>query len=344
LIAFVLRRLLLSLLVLVAVSYGTFILIATQFSARCSSDYTPQGAFPPLADGAGHATTLWLHWLTGVPSGKSFGNVCGAPVTSDLWDSLGHTMALLGMTVVIVLLVALVLGVLSAVRAGGWFDLTFRAFSYVVWAIPGFLLALALQAGVNKLNHSGHEWFPLSGWPGACSFGSFACAFPDPALQAQAPHGWEHVVDVLHALVVPSFALAFAFIGLHSRYLRSSLLGTFGSPYITTARAKGLSERRVVLRHALRNSLSLFTSLLLLDMGAVIGASLAVDWVFKLNGLGLLFLGTIGGLGSQSGDGPKFLDPYSVMALLTLCALLVALSSLLAEIAVVALDPRVRPS
>lgn len=339
-IAFVLRRLLLSLVVLLAVSYGTFVLIATQFSASCSSDYTPSGAFPPLADSVGHATRLWLQWLQGVPSGKSFGNVCGAPVTTDLWTSLGHTLALLGMTLAIVLFVALVLGVLAAVRAGGWFDLAFRAFSYVAWAIPGFLLALALQAGVNVLNHSGREWFPLSGWPGACPYGQFGC-FPTGQDQVG---GWAHAVDVLHALVVPSVALAFAFIGLHSRYLRSSLLGTFGSPYITTARAKGLSERRVVLRHALRNSLSLFTSLLLLDMGAVIGASLAVDWVFKLNGLGLLFLGTIGGLGSQSGDGPKFLDPYSVMALLTLCAVLVAVASLLAEIAVVALDPRVRPS
>jgi glutathione transport system permease protein len=337
---FIARRLLLSLLVLLAVSYGSFVLIATQFSATCSSDYTPIDApYPPLADSVRHATKLWLDWLRGIPSGDSFGNVCGAPVTQSLWVSLGHTMALLGMTLVLVLLIALVLGVLAAVRAGGLFDLGFRAFSYVAWAIPGFLLALALQSGVNTLNHSGHEWFPLSGWPGACPYGSFECFGQESTV-----HGWEHVVDVLHALVIPAVALSLAFVGLHSRYLRSSLLGVFSAPFITTARAKGLSERRVVVRHALRSSLALFTSLLLLDLGAVIGASLAVDWVFKLNGLGLLFLGTIGGLGSQSGDGPKFLDPYAVMSLLTLTAVLVAVASLLAELVVVALDPRVRPA
>jgi peptide/nickel transport system permease protein len=144
--------------------------------------------------------------------------------------------------------------------------------------------------------------------------------------------------------MIPAVALSVAFVGLHSRYLRSSLLVAFSSPYTDTARAKGLSERRIVLRHALRNSAGVFLSVLLLDLGAVIGASLAVDYVFRLGGLGLVFLGMIGGLGSQSGDGPKYLDPYAVMSLLTLTAILVAAASLLAELVVVWLDPRVRPA
>ena len=340
LIAFVARRLLLSVAVLFVVSYTTFVLIATKFSATCFSEFTPQdGSYPPLADTVRHASILYGRWLKGVPSGHSFGAVCGEQATQDLWVSLGHTLALLGLTLVLVLAIALVLGVLAAVRAGRPFDVGFRAFSYVAWAIPGFLLALMLQAAVNKLRQHGHTWFPLNGWPGACPYGQFSClGTPEP------PDRWTHAWHVLQALVVPSFALAMAFVGLHSRYLRSALVATLSAPFITTARAKGLSERRVVIRHGLRNSLALFTNLLLLDMGAVIGASLAVDWVFKLNGLGLLFLGTIGGLGSQSGDSPKFLDPYAVMALLTMTAILVALASLLAEIALVALDPRTRPA
>jgi peptide/nickel transport system permease protein len=149
---------------------------------------------------------------------------------------------------------------------------------------------------------------------------------------------------VLRFLVLPSLALAVAFVGLHSRYLRSSLVVSLGSQYATTARAKGLSERRVVLRHALRNSLGVFLSVLLLDFGAIVGAALAVDYVFKLNGLGLLFLNEIGALGSQSGDGPKFLDPYAVQGLLTVLAVIVAVASLLAELVVLWLDPRARPA
>jgi peptide/nickel transport system permease protein len=189
------------------------------------------------------------------------------------------------------------------------------------------------------MTHHGLNLFPVSGWPdnGCSQTFNFCTAAPHvPAAT--------HAARVLRALVVPALALSVAFVGLHSRYLRSSLLVSFSAPYANTARAKGLSESRIVLRHALRNSLGVFLSLLLLDIGAVIGASLAVDYVFRLGGLGLVFLGMIGGLGSQSGDGPKYIDPYAVMSLLTLTAVLVAAASLLAELVIVWLDPRVRPA
>jgi ABC-type dipeptide/oligopeptide/nickel transport system permease component len=337
--AFVVRRLLLSLFVLLAVSYGSFVLIATQFSSTCYSNYTPTGAYPPLADSVGHATTLWLKWLRQVPSGKAFHVQCSTQGTEDVVGGLEHTGALLGMTLVFVLLASLVIGVFAALRAGGWSDFTFRAFSYTAWAVPPFLLALVLQSALLSMTHHGWHLFPISGWPDSgCSPTVFVCTSP--------PHVGiaTHTAKVLQALVVPAIALSIAFIGLHSRYLRSSLLVAFGAPYTNTARAKGLSERRIVLRHALRNSVGVFVSVLLLDLGAVIGASLAVDYVFRLGGLGLVFLGMIGGLGSQSGDGPKFLDPYAVMSLLMVTAILVAVASLVAELIVVWLDPRVRPA
>lgn len=337
-IAFLVRRILLSLLVLLAVSYGSFVLVATQFSSTCYSEYTPNGRVPPLADSVAHATTLWLHWLRGVPSGRSFADTCSAPGTSSVLTGLGHTGALLGLTIAFVLVSSLVIGVLAAIRAHSVFDLGFRAFSYTAWAVPPFLLALVLQTGLISMTRHGLHLFPVSGWPASCPAGFFVCTAPPGG------HGIAHVAKVLQALVVPAIALSVAFVGLHSRYLRSSLLVAFGAPYTNTARAKGLSETRIVLRHALRNSLGVFTSLLLLDIGAVIGASLAVDYVFRLGGLGLVFLGMIGGLGSQSGDGPKYLDPYAVMSLLTLTAILVAVASVLAELVVVWLDPRVRPT
>ena len=323
---------------LAVVSFVTFIGVATQFSATCSSRFTPSTPFPPLASNVHQATILYWEWLKGIPSGRSFGNVCGAAVTQDLWQALGHTGALLGMTLVMVLVLALLFGVLAAARAGSWLDLAFRGFSYTAWAIPPFLLALVLQSGLIWLRtHDGFTFFPESGWPGSCSFGTFVCT---PGSHA----GIGYVGEVVRCLFVPALALSVAFVGLHSRYLRSSLLVALAAPYTTTARAKGLPERRVVLRHALRNSLGTFTSVLLLDFGAVVGAALAVDFVFRMNGIGLLFLGEIGALGSQSGDGPKFLDPYAVQGLLTVIAVLVAAASLLAELAVLWLDPRARPA
>jgi peptide/nickel transport system permease protein len=337
--AYIVRRLLLTVGVLIAVSYLTFVVVATQFSATCFSEYTPTGAFPPLASSIGEASRLYVDWVKGIPSGDSFGNVCGSPVTANLTQALGHTGALLAMTFVVVVVLSLIFGVLAAARAGGYLDLGFRAFSYTAWAVPPFLLALILQSVVIWLGRSwGFHFFPESGWPGACIFGFPGCVNPD------APHGWDYTGEVLRFLIVPSLALAVAFVGLHSRFLRSSLIVALGAPYTTTARAKGLTERRVVLRHALRNSLGVFVSVLLLDFGAVVGAALAVDFVFKMNGLGLLFLSEIGALGSQSGDGPKFLDPYAVQGLLTVIAVLVAAASLLAEVAVLLLDPRARPA
>jgi peptide/nickel transport system permease protein len=343
-VAYVLRRAALASGVLLLVSYATFVFVATQFSATCASEYTPTGAFPPLADGVGHASTLYLRWLKGIPSGDSFGSVCGGTVTQDLGPALGHTGALLGMTLVLVVALSLLFGVLAAARAGTWLDLAFRAFSYTAWAVPPFLLALFLQSVLGWLARDhGFRFFPKSGWPGACAFGTF-CFNPDGSPLPPGPGGWAYAGDVIRFLVVPSLALAVAFVGMHSRFLRSSLVVSLGAPYTTTARAKGLSERRIVMRHALRNSLGVFTSVLLLDFGAIVGAALAVDYVFKLNGLGLLFLSEIGALGSQSGDGPKFLDPYAVQGLLAVVALLVAVASLLAELAVLWLDPRARPA
>jgi peptide/nickel transport system permease protein len=334
--AYLIRRLLLTVGVLAVVSFATFVVVATQFSATCASPNTPNTPYPPLATNVAQAATLYWEWLQDVPSGRAFGNVCGAPVTQNLWPSLGHTGALLGATVVLVLAFSLLLGVLAAVRAGSALDFGFRGFSYAAWAVPPFLLALVLQSVLSWAGtRFGFRPFPLSGWPGDPCF-TFNC----PPVK----HGLAHWLDVLRYLVVPAFALSVAFVGVHSRYLRSALLVALAQPYTTTARAKGLTERRVVLRHALRNSLGTFASVLLLDFGAVLGAALAVDFVFRMNGLGLLFLGEIGGLGSQSGDGPKFLDPYAVQALLTLIAVLVAAASLLAELAVLWLDPRARPA
>src|SRR4051794_17199985 len=317
--AFLVRRVFLSLLVLLAVSYGSFVLIATKFSSTCYSNYTPTGAFPPLADSLGHATTLWLKWLRSVPSGQAFRNQCSATGTQNVVSGLSHTGALLGMTLVLVLVLSLALGVLAAVRRGGMFDFGFRAFSYTAWAVPPFLLALVLQSALLSMTHRGWHLFPVSGWPDSgCSTTLNFCD--------QAPHVNPalHAAKMLQALVVPAVALSVAFVGLHSRYLRSSLLVAFGSPYTDTARAKGLSERRIVLRHALRNSAGVFLSVLLLDLGAVIGASLAVDYVFRLGGLGLVFLGMIGGVGRPSGGRAKYLDPHAVMSLPNPTAILLA--------------------
>jgi peptide/nickel transport system permease protein len=183
----------------------------------------------------------------------------------------------------------------------------------------------------------GFHVFAQNGWPGYCpTTYNFLNQIGCPS----GGTGVHYAVGVLRHITVPAIALALAFVGLHSRYLRSALLVSLHAPFTTTAYAKGLSERRVVLRHALRNSLATFTSVLLLDFGALFGAAMAVDWVFHLNGFGTLLITEIGGAGS--GDGPRYLDAYAIETLLAFAAAFVFLSSVLAEVAVVWLDPRAR--
>ena len=130
--------------------------------------------------------------------------------------------------------------------------------------------------------------------------------------------------------------LAAGFIGVHSRQLRAGLLQTMGQPYITTARAKGLSESRVLFRHSLRASVATFSSGLLADVGAIFGAALAVDAVFQLGGLGSLMLS----LFPLEGFHP--IDVYAVQLLLLITGAFVLTSSLCSDVVLALLDPRAR--
>ena len=309
--------------VLAAVSFGTFALIATKFSATCTSRFTPTNEFaPPLASTVRQASILYWGWVKGIPSGRSFGSVCNSSVTGQIGPAFAHTALLLGATAVLVVCFSLLLGTLAATKAGSALDGGLRGFSYAAWAVPPFVLGLMLQSVFRWAGsrYSVH-WLGIEGWP-------------------QGGSGIHQATEVARTLVLPAVALSVAFVGLHSRYLRSALLVALNAPYTTTARGKGLPERQVVFRHALRNSLATFLSALLLDFGAIFGAAMAIDWVFSLHGLGMLLLNEIAGIGG--GDGPRFLNPYAIETLLSAAAMLVIASSLVAEVTVAWLDPRAR--
>jgi len=337
--AFLARRLLLSLGVLAAVSFGSFTLIATKFSATCATAYTPQTQFPPLAGNVDQAARLYWDWLKSIPGGHGFGAPCNSGgFLLPFWIAVGHTAVLLALTALLVVVCSLLLGTLAAVRARSALDFAFRGFSYAAWAVPSFVLALLFQSVLEWASSKhGFHAFAATGWPGECPYTVYYQPTGCPN-----PSGLHYVSGIFSHVTVPALALALAFIGLHSRYLRSALLVSLNAPFTTTAYAKGLTARRVVLRHALRNSLATFTSALLLDMGAIFGAAMAVDWVFHLNGLGTLFILQLNGIGSTSGDGPAFLDAYSIENLLAFAALFVLFSSFVAELAVGWFDPRAR--
>ncbi|MHB8470365.1 MAG: ABC transporter permease [Gaiellaceae bacterium] len=320
-----LRRIVLAFLVLAAFSFCTFYFFA--------STLPPLKGRPPLHE--------YWRWLTGLADGRSFHSLTFVTPTGPLsvWTTvlpaLGHTAALLAAAVLIVVACSLALAYVAARWRRSPVDLVLRGLSYLGWAIPAYLMALLVQLAVSSAGGiRGAGGLPLAGWPGFCpaSIGLNAGVIsPCPP----AGSGLGYVVNVLEHITLPALALAAGFLGLHGRYLRSGLLDALDSNYVVTARAKGLSERRVILRHALRNSLTTFVSALLADVGVIFGAALAVDWVFQLNGLGALFL-------RQFPQGPGPIDTYTVEVILLITGTFVLLSSLASDLVLAWLDPRAR--
>jgi peptide/nickel transport system permease protein len=320
-ITYVARRLLLAVVVLAATSFGSFVFFTTRFG--------PPPPIGPWAHSVPQAASMYWHWLVDVAHGNLAGQI-GSDTVAATWRALAHTAALLAITAVIVVCLSVFVGTLAAARARTRLDLGLRSFAYIAWAIPAFLLGLILQSVFRWVgDRYGFHPFSLGGWPGQCQTGSGLISGCDPSVRA----GVGYVVSLLQHLTLPAVALALAFVGIHARYLRSGLLVALNAPYTTTARAKGLPEYRIVLRHALRNSLATFAAALLLDFGAVFGAAMAVDYVFQLGGLGTLYLTEIATNG---------LNPYAVVLLLTITAAMVLGASLSSELVVAWLDPRTR--
>jgi peptide/nickel transport system permease protein len=324
---FLLRRLVLGLLVLAALSAGSFCFFAWQAeSARAAS--------PSLLG------QYWT-WVKGLWGGSSF-HVLTLPAPARLneqpvtmLDAFGHTVALIVVALVVVVAVSVALAVVAASRRGSVLDVTLRALSYLAWAVPAFMLALLVQLAVSTVGSShGLGPFPLAGWPGSCPAGvglNAGIVTPCPG----AGSGVRYGLNVARYVSLPAATLALGFVGVHARYLRSALLEALDTPFVATARAKGLPERRVLLRHALRASLVSFAGAVLADFGAILGTAMAVDYIFQLNGLGTVFV-------SEFPVEFGTVDPYSMEPVLLLTAVLVIASSIVADLAVYALDPRVR--
>ncbi|MGH2933152.1 MAG: ABC transporter permease subunit [Gaiellaceae bacterium] len=323
-----LRRLVLALSVIVALSCTSF----------CFFTWENQRSL-----GLGTLVGDWWVWVRGLWGGPSL-HLFEVPIPTrnftagtSMFDAVGHTAVLLGLALLLTVLGSVGLALVAAARRGSALDFVLRVLSYAAWAVPAFLLALLVQLLAGTLGGDrGIGPFPLAGWPGTCPAGIGLNAGHLSSCPA-AGSGIRYALNVLRYATLPTVTLTLGFVGLHARYLRSALLETMGAPFVTTARAKGLPERRVLVRHGLRASLGTFVGALFSDFGAILGTALAVDFVFQFNGLGTMFI-------SGFPQGPGGVNPVWMTSILTLAALLVTASSLLGDLAVRWLDPRMRTS
>jgi len=227
-------------------------------------------------------------------------------VVEQIWEGLPATFSLCIGAAVIWMSLAVLCGYLSAVHSGRFADRALTVLSLVGISMPVFWLAAILLYFLSfKV-----QLFPT---------GSYVPLTEDP-------------LDWAYHLVLPWFTLAVLFIGFYSRVLRSNMLDSMNEDYVRTARAKGLSERQVRVRHVLRNSMIPIVTLFGLDFGMVVGGgAILTESVYNLDGVGLYAGGAI-----------RSLDLPPLMAVTMFGAFFIVLFNTLVDLAYAGLDPRIR--
>jgi peptide/nickel transport system permease protein len=317
---FVVRRFLASIVVVLGVTLITLLLMD-----RTRGTYVPGIDLNPALrpeDIARLRTNLGLDqpfymwyvtWIWNVAHGD-FGRsmIDGSPVTSHILDRLPNTLELTGTAIVVGILLSIPLGVIGALRRGSKADHALTVVSVAGFAVPQFWMGLLLILIFSvTFQHYGLPWLPSSGATSPLNGGDL----------------WDRIVH----LIMPATVLAFFYLSVWSRFTRSSMLEVLSQDYIRTARAKGMSERRVVYLHGLRNALIPLITLVGLELPGLVSGGLVVEVVFGWPGIGRLAF-----------ERALQYDYSTVMGVTFFATLLVVAGNLLADVLYAILDPRIR--
>ena len=237
------------------------------------------------------------------------------PVWPDITRTLGHTTQLIVLSESLALVVGMAVGVYAAVRQYSVFDYITTSFSFLGYAMPTFWLALLLQVLFVDIYVRWHVRIFYTSGLNAHLDGS----------------AWS--ADRLQHIALPVATLCIVSLALYSRYMRAAMLDVINNEHVRTARAKGLSERRVIATHVFRNALIPIVTVAALNIGGLLGGAIVTETVFSLDGIGFYFVTKLANL-----------DTYAVMAYLMVTAVIVIVFNLIADIAYGLLDPRVRDS
>jgi len=252
----------------------------------------------------------WLKRFILLDFGTSF--VDGRLVIQKILERIPITLTINLISLFFIFLFALPLGVFSAVKRNSLFDKVTTVSVFIGFSTPHFWLALLLMIlfGV-KLG-----WLPISGLQ---------------SLDISDMSSFELFLDRAHHLILPVFVASFGGIAGLSRYSRSNMLEVIRQDYIRTARAKGLKDREVIFKHALRNALMPIVTILGLSVPGLIGGSVIIETLFSIPGMGQLFFSS-----AMARDYP------TIMGILVIGAFLTLLGNLLADIGYAIVDPRVK--
>ncbi len=317
--AYLVRRIAQALVILFIITMLCFIL--TQLSSDPMSQYaTKQGM--TSADREALAKNLgldqpmpvrYVKWL-GLALQGNLGNsfFSRLPVLQMIWERLPMTLILMSTAEVFIIIISLILGLVAAVKQYSFTDNLITSFSFIGYSMPIFFIALGCI-----------EIF-------AVQFKAWHLPYLPTGADIWNP---KDPVAMIRHLILPVFCLVCIQTAGYSRYLRSSILEVLGLDYVRTARAKGLTKRTVLFKHALRNAILPFVTIVGLDIPFLLGGALVTESVFAWPGMGRLFWEY-----AERGDYPV------VLGVLLLTSTAVVFFTILVDLAYTIVDPRIRLS
>jgi peptide/nickel transport system permease protein len=311
---YIIRRLLLAIPILILISMVTYVLI----------DLMPGDSVDMLVDPTGSAESIerrreslglndpihvrYVHWISEVARGNlGYSTLNNWPVAQQVGERIIPTMLLMGSALVISLLIAFPVGIISAVKSNSRLDNVLSILTFSGVSLPTFFVGLAgIYLFAVKLNLV-------------------------PTSMMQTPGADFSIWDRIHHLILPVSVLAVHQVALYMRLVRSSVLDVLNKDYIRTARAKGVAETWIILRHALRNSLMPVVSVLGVQLPSLFSGAVVTEQIFAWPGVGRLLVGSVYGR-----------DYPVLMAIIMATAVLVVLSNLLTDIVYAFVDPRIQ--
>jgi len=266
----------------------------------------------------------YLKWVAAVVHGDFGTDLQGSPVVNSLKLRLPATLILIGVAYIFQQLIALPLGMLGALKRYSFYDQVLTLFSYAGLSMPTFWLAIMLIfVFAIKI-----PIFP----PGGIITPSLPVSFGTTAYWPWAAgHLGTAIADLFAHLALPALTLAIIGIAADSRFMRASMLDVINQDYVRTARAKGLPQSKVILKHALRNALLPIITNVGLFLGSIVGGAVITETIFGWPGMGKYFI-----------DSLNNSDSNAMQTILLLTAFTVLLGNLVADLLYAWVDPRIR--
>jgi peptide/nickel transport system permease protein len=319
---FILRRLLYSIPVLIAASFLIFVSVSAAGDPLSTLKQNPlvsEQTLKNISEKKHLDEPLLIrygYWVQEAVTDK-FGTplLVEEPIWNDLKRVIPHTLQLVLLAESFAIFFGILIGVYSAIRQYSFFDYTTTTLSFLGFAMPVFWLALMLQILFTNI---ALKW-------------DVRIFYTSGLSSTDAGSGFGFVVDRLQHLAIPAMTIAVVSMAQYSRYMRAAMLEVINSDYVRTARAKGLPERTVIMKHGFRNALIPLVTVIALNFGGLLGGAIITETIFSLDGMGLYFITALNDA-----------DPYPIMAWLAITSIAIVLFNLLADIAYGFLDPRVR--